>query len=359
MNVYVVDSAKVRHNIAEIKKKAKLAVIFAVVKGNGYGLGVETMAKLCLEEGIDHFAVTEVSEAETLRELGVTEILMLRPTEEKQELESLLDMDAILTVGSLDDAVTISGMAREKEKKARVHLKVDTGMGRYGFLPNQKLQMLDCFEHLDTLDICGMYTHFHSAFGKKKTVRRQQEQFLNMVQAVKEAGFQPGMLHTTNSSALFRCPDTVLDAVRVGSAILGRLSFRTGLKKVGVCSTQIAQVRWLPKGHTCGYGAAFRAKKDTRVAVLPVGWYHGFTVQHGPDVFRFRDSVREVLAGLKGMLKKRSITVKIGKSKCKTVGHVGMLHTVMDVTDKPVAPGDTVLVEINPTRVRGMEIRVE
>lgn len=359
MNVYVVDSAKVRHNIAEIKKKAKTATVFAVVKGDGYGLGVENLARICLEEGLDHFAVTQPEEARALRELGASQILMLRPTEEREELETLLELDAILTVGSLDDAVTISGIAREKEKKARVHLKVDTGMGRYGFMQNQKLQLLDCFEHLDTLDICGMYTHFHSAFCSKKAVRRQQELFLQMVQAVKDAGFEPGMLHTTNSSALFRGPDTVLDAVRVGSALLGRLSFRTNLKKVGVCRTQIAQVRWLPKGHTCGYGAAFTAKRDTRVAVLPVGWYHGFTVQHGPDVFRFRDSVREVLAGLKGMVKKRSVTVKIGKAKCKTVGHVGMLHTVMDVTDKPVAPGDTVLVEINPTRVRGMEIRVE
>lgn len=358
MRAYIVSSASVRHNLAEIKKKAGKATVFAVCKGDGYGLGVERLAKLCAEAGIEHFAVTEPDEAGLLRQMGFREILMLRPTDEREELERLVTMDVICTVGSLDDAVTISSIARELGKKARVHLKVDTGMGRYGFLPSQKPQLLDCFEHLDDLEICGMYTHFHSAFCSKKATRRQFADFMQMVDAVRANGFDPGMLHCANSSALFRCPETVLDAVRVGSAILGRLSFRTNLQKVGWCEVPVAQVKWLPKGHTCGYGAAFRAKKATRIAVLPVGWYHGFTTEYGHDVFRFRDSLRLVLAGLKQMLRKKSITVTVGKTRCKTLGHVGMLHTVLDVTDTPVAPGDVARVEINPLRARGMEIKI-
>lgn len=358
MRAYIVSSEDIRHNLAEIKKKAGSAAIFAVVKGDGYGLGVENLAKLCVEEGIEHFAVTEADEAGILRQMGIKEILMLRPTDEKEELERLLTMDVICTVGSLDDAVTLSGIARDMGKRARVHLKIDTGMGRYGFLTSQKAQLLDCFEHLDDLEICGIYTHFHSAFCSKKATRKQLADFMEMVNTVRSHGFAPGMLHCANSSALFRCPETVLDAVRVGSAILGRVAFRSNLKKVGWCETQVAQVKWLPKGHTCGYGAAFKAKKATRIAILPVGWYHGFTTEYGNDVFRFRDSLRQVLAGLKGMVKKRAITVKVGNVKCKTVGHVGMLHTVLDVTDKPVAPGDIARVEINPLRVRGVEIKI-
>ena len=358
MSAYIVSSADVRHNIAQIRKKAGEATIFAVVKGDGYGLGTEKLAKLCAGEGIDHFAVTEVAEAGILRQMGMKEILMLRPTENREELEKLLTLDVICTVGSLDDAVTISGIAREMEKKARVHLKVDTGMGRYGFLPSQKAQLLDCYEHLDTLDICGMYTHFHSAFCSKKSVRNQLETFHQMVEAVRAAGFDPGMLHCANSSALFRVPETVLDAVRVGSALLGRLGFRNNLKKVGFCETKVDQVKWLPKGHTCGYGAAWTAKKPTRIAVIPVGWFHGFTAEHGRDIFRFRDNLRMVLTGLKGMLKKKHITVTVGNTKCKTVGHVGMLHTVLDVTNTTVSPEDIAIVEINPTCVRGMEIKI-
>ena len=356
MSTYKVETAALRHNLDCIRKKAGSAVIFAVLKGDGYGLGAENMAKICIEQGVEHFAVTEVSEAGKLRQLGVREILMLRPTELREELERLITMDVILTVGSLDDALTASGIARELGKKARVHLKIDTGMGRYGFLPDESERLLGCYEHLDTLDICGIYTHFHSAFCSKKATRAQLSAFLQVVQDIREAGFEPGMVHCANSSALFRLPETVLDAVRVGSAILGRLSFKTELKKVGYCETAVSHVKWLPKGHTCGYGAAFTAKKPTRIAILPIGWYHGFTTQYGNDVFRFKDNLRMVLSGLKGMLKKRSITVTIGKNKCKTLGHVGMLHTVLDVTDKTVSPEDVARIEINPLRVRGMDI---
>lgn len=357
MSAYIVFCQDIRHNLAEIRKKAGNATIFAVVKGDGYGLGVENLAKICIEEGIEHFAVTEPDEAGKLRQLGVKNILMLRPTDDRPTLERLLTLDVICTVGSLDDAVTLSGIARDMGKKAKVHLKIDTGMGRYGFLTGQKAQLLDCFEHLDDLEICGMYTHFHSAFCSKSTTRKQLADFMEMVDAVRSQGFDPGMLHCANSSALFRCPETVLDAVRVGSAILGRVAFRTNLKKVGWCETAVDQVKWLPKGHTCGYGAAFKARKTTRIAILPVGWYHGFTTEYGHDVFRFRDSLRQVVSGLKGMVKKRAITVKVGGVKCKTVGHVGMLHTVLDVTDKTVSPGDVARIEINPLRVRGMEIK--
>lgn len=356
MSAYIVDTADLRHNLAEIRKKAGNAAIFAVLKCDGYGLGLEKLASVCVQEGIDHFAVTEVAEAGKLRQMGIREILMLRPTEEREELERLITMDVICTVSSLDDALSLSGVARDMGKKARAHLKIDVGMGRYGFLSDETERLLGCYEHLDTLDICGVYTHFPVAFCSKKTTRRQLEQFKAVVQSIRDAGFDPGMVHCANSSALFRLPETVMDAVRVGSAILGRLSFRTNLKKVGYCEAKVSHVKWLPKGHTCGYGSAFVAKKPTRIAVLPVGWYHGFTTRFGDDVFRFRDNLRMVISGLKGMLKKRSITVTVGKNACKTLGHVGMLHTVLDVTDKSVSPEDVARIEINPLRVRGMEV---
>lgn len=359
MSAYIVKTADLRHNLAEIRKKAGSAVIFAVIKGDGYGLGADRLAAICYEEGIDHFAVTEVKEAGILRQMGMKEILMLRPTEEREDLERLITMDVICTVSSLDDALSLAGAARDLGKKARAHLKVDVGMGRYGFLPDETERLLSCYEHLDNLELCGVYTHFPTAFCSKSATKKQLQQFLTVVQAIRDAGFEPGMVHCANSSALFRLPETVLDAVRVGSAILGRLTFRTNLKKVGWCETKVSHVKWLPKGHTCGYGAAFRAKKPTRIAVLPVGWFHGFTTRYGDDVFRFKDNLRMVLSGLKGMVKKRSITVTVGKNKCKTLGHVGMLHTVLDVTDKSVSPEDVARIEINPLRVRGMEIRFE
>lgn len=358
MRTYLVDTTALRQNLQKIQKKAGDATVFAVVKGDGYGLGTENLANLCREEQISHFCVTELSEAQILRDSArdAEEILMIRPTDLREELEALLDLDVILTIGSLEDAVALSGIAREKGKKARAHLKIDTGMGRYGFLPSQTENLLACYEYLDCLDICGVYTHFHSAFVSKKATRKQLDLFLSMVQSIRDAGHDPKMVHCANSSALFRCPETVLDAVRVGSAILGRLAFRTSLKKVGICQTQVTQTKWLPKGHSTGYGSAWRARKPTQIAIVPVGWFHGFTTRYGDDVCRFRDSLRKILSGVKSIFFPSVITVTIAGSRCRTLGHVGMLHTVVDITGKDISVGDEATLDINPLRVRGMEI---
>lgn len=361
MRVYLVSAENVYHNLQLIEKKAGDAKIFAVLKGDGYGLGLNTMAQLCRNQGITRFAVTEPSDVRRLRLEGNEgeEILMLRPAATQEEIRQLLEEGAILTVGSQHDAVQISGIAKELDLKAKVHLKIDTGMGRYGFLPEELDQILSCYKYLDSMEICGIYTHFHSAFCSKKKTREQAALFSSVVEELKAAGQDVGMVHCCNSSALFKNPEYAYDAVRVGSALLGRLHFRTGLRKVGVCQCSVDEIKWLPKGHTTGYGGAWKAKKSTRIAVLPVGWYHGFATYYGDDVFRVRDSLRKVLSGLKALVLPKRLTVKVGKETCRVLGHVGMLHTVIDVTDKAVTEGDIATLEINPCRVRGMEIRFE
>ena len=148
-----------------------------------------------------------------------------------------------------------------------------------------------------------------------------------------------------------------MDGVRLGSALLGRVLTRSNLRRVGICEATVDELRWLPAGHTTGYGAAWRAKKPTRVAVIPVGWYHGFTNEHGHDLFRFRDCLRDALGAVKRMIFRKKLYVCIGGKKCPVLGRVGMLHTVCDVTRANVKQGDKVTLEINPLQVRGMEIR--
>jgi len=121
----------------------------------------------------------------------------------------------------------------------------------------------------------------------------------------------------------------------------------------------VDELRWLPKGHTCGYGAGWRARKPTRIAVIPVGWYHGFTAEQGNDLFRFRDCLRQAAGAIRRMIFRKRIYVSIGGKKCPVLGHVGMLHTVCDVTGVNCRLGDIATLEINPTMVRGMEIRFE
>ena len=360
MKAYIVDSAAVRSNLENLKQRAGSVPIWAVLKGDGYGLGLLPMANLCRDAGITRFAVTEVREARALREGGfkTEQILMLRPTADTDELYQLMDLKVILTVSSQDDASILNAIAAQRSMVAEAHIKIDTGMGRYGFLPTELDKILPVYAYMDGIAVSGIYTHFHSAFCNKKQTYLQYAAFQSVVRAIADAGYETGAPHCCNSAAFLRFPELAMQGVRLGSAILGRLSFKGSynLKRVGWCEATIEELRWIPKGHTCGYGAAWKARRPTRIAVLPVGWYHGFGCEMGHDIFRFRDCARQVLAGLRGMLFRKSLYVLLNGERCRVLGHIGMLHTVCDVTDLPCALGDKALIDINPLMLKGMEI---
>ncbi|MFQ8766217.1 MAG: alanine racemase [Oscillospiraceae bacterium] len=295
MKRYLVDSAAIRQNLETLKKRAGKARLFAVVKGNGYGLGLVPLAAICRDAGVDTFCVTEVSDAKQLRDAGFTQdILMIRPTCDVDEVHQLLDLRVILTVSSPDDAAVLNGIATQRKQRIRAHVEIDTGMGRYGFLPSELDKLIHLYSYMDGLELCGIYTHFHSAFCNKKATDLQMVAFRSVIRQLQEKGFDVGVCHCCNSAGLLRFPNYAMDAVRVGSAILGRLSFKGSynLKRVGTLEATVDELRWLPKGHTCGYGAGWKAKKPTRIAVLPVGWYNGFGCQMGNDLTRRRDSLR-------------------------------------------------------------------
>lgn len=355
---YVVEKERIAENIALVQKRADSAVIWGVVKGNGYGLGVEPMAKLLSASGIDHFAVTELREARALREAGFLEepLLMLRGTADPREINELLDLKVILSVGSQEDACVIDQLARERSTVAEVHLKLDTGMGRYGFLPEEMDQVFSVYA-MENLAVIGVYTHFHTATSRKTTMA-QYSLFQKMLEEIHKAGFETGMVHCCNSTATWRYPALRWDAVRVGSILLGRVPFsgRNGLQPVGYVEAEIEEIRELPAGTTVGYGAGYKAKRPIRTAVVSLGWYHGFGVTRGFDLWRPRDCFRGMARELKAMLKRKSLYVEVNGKPCRVLGHVGMVNIVVDVTDIPCKLGDRVTADVNPLLQKGMEI---
>lgn len=361
MKAYIVEREDLVQNIRYLQKKAGGVPIWAVLKGNGYGIGLLPLARLLAEEGVRHFCVTELREVQQLRENGFADaqILMLRSTADPAEIDQLLDLNAILTVGSQEAAVAVNGVAAQRADVAEVHLKIDTGMGRYGFLPNETEKMISVYQYMKSVAVTGVYTHFSCAFCDDKLTKRQYDTFMDTVRALQQAGYETGTVHCCNSSAFLRHPEMCCDGVRLGSALLGRLSFRSSLplKKIGHAEASIEEIRWLPKGHTSGYGAAWRAKGPTKIAVVGIGWYNGFGAERQNDVFRFRDSVHGVLTHLKNMLRRRSLFVTINGQKCRVLGHISMVHTVVDVTDVTCAVGDTAVLPVNPLLVKGLKIQ--
>lgn len=357
MRAYVVEQEAIESNLRQLLKKADTVPIWAVLKGNGYGLGVESMGRLCLQAGISRFAVTELVEAKTLRELDKQcAILLLRPTTDPAELEQILALELIATVGSLEHAAALNALAGQRGMVAEAHVKIDTGMSRYGFSPWETEQITSVYCYHDHLAVSGIYTHFHSAFCSEKKTFAQAEAFQSVLSFLGEQGIETGMPHCCNSHAFLRYPELSMGGVRLGSALLGRVSCRNNLRRAGYCETTVEEVRWLEKGRTCGYGAAWKAKRPTRIAVLPVGWYHGFATEYGNDIFRRRDSLRKLFSALKGLVFKKSLYVTVGGKKCPVLGHVGMLHTVCDVTKVTCQPGDTAKLDISPVLVRNMDV---
>lgn len=362
MNAYVVDRNGLMENIRFLQEKAAGTPIYGVIKGNGYGLGLVPMAEALSQAGIQRFAVTELWEIRALREAGfeTQEILMMRATCIPEELSQLLELGATATVGSIECAEAMEQTAAAAGKSFPCHVKIDTGMGRYGFLPENTEDILAVYR-MEHLMPTGIYTHFHSAFSSESDTRSQFAAFSKALDTLEQAGITVGVRHCCNSSAFLKYPEMYLDAVRLGSALLGRLSFpgEMGLTRLGWCRSQVELIREIPKGHTVGYGAAWRAKRPTKIAVCGVGYYHGFGTEKGNDLFRFRDCLRGGLGYVKAFLKKKAFYGTVNGKRARVLGHIGMVQTILDVTDIPCQVGDEIRLEINPLLVKGMDVTFE
>lgn len=361
MKSLVIDKEDLKHNIKVIKdyakneKKGNNTKIIAVVKSNGYGLGLIEYANFLRDNGIDIFAVSTVEEAVRLRKAGVKEdILMLSSTSIKEEIEELIDNNIILTIGSEESKNVVQAVSEERKKTARVHIAIDTGFGRYGFLYNQKEKTAKILKSINNIKIEGIFTHFSLAFyNKDEWTREQYNRFINMVDFLKENGIETGMRHVCNSSAFIKFPDMHLDAVRIGSALLGRISVKNtiGLKKIGYLKSNVAEIRELPKDWNISYSNIYKTKKDTIVAIAPVGYSDGYNVRVHPDMFRTIDKLRYLFNDIKSFFKKQSLKVKINNKVYNIVGRLGMYHITIDITGTEVKVGDEVILDISPLYV--------
>lgn len=349
MKTLVIEKEAVRQNAAVVKERAGSAVIYAVLTGDGHGAGLVELARLLRAEGIGRFAVSEPQEAQALRKAGFVEeeILMLRSTTDPEELQKLLDLDVVCTIGSYDTGVALNALCEARSTVGEAHLQVDAGMGYGGFLADEPDKVLSMYRYLPNVALSGIYTQMHC--GGEGEMEGQLQVFQTVLDAIHAAGFETGIVHAAGSEALMRCAKARLDAVRVGSAFLGRChrTVGDGLRRTGCCEVTLDEVRWLPKGHTVGLRTLVKMRRPTRVAVLSLGYQNGFGAQ------RPRES--GLFALVRAWWQGRRQTAWLGDQKAPVVGQIGARETLINVTDLKCSAGDTAVVELDPLYARGIK----
>lgn len=374
MKVLEVNKDNLRHNINLIKNKIQKespdVKIYAVVKANGVGLGLVEYSKFLIENEINSFAVACFEEAMKLRQAEINnEVLMMTPVIDKKELKLLVQNDITLTIGSLDEIKILKEVIEElnsennkkvEPKKVKVHVKIDTGFGRYGFLYSDLVAILSAFKLVDeSVEIEGLYTHFTKPIDEKST-NIQYQRFYEVIEFLKKNGYEPKFLHCCASTAFMKYPKMRLNAVRLGSVFQGRtLMKNTGLIKIGKFKTSIVEIKTVPVGYNISYGNTYKTKKETKLATIPVGYMNGFNKEPKRDNFKFSNNIIAILMEIKKLFKDNRLDVQINGKNYKIVGRLGMYHAIIDITDSEnIKVGDTVILNMTPLQTND-EIRRE
>ena len=292
-----VDLKAIAHNVSELRRIASPdALLMAVVKANAYGHGLREVACKALDSGAQALGVARIDEGIQLRKAGLDALILVFSYTPPDMVGDLIDFDLTQTVYSYETAKALSEAAGPTSKKLKVHLKVDTGMGRIGMLPacfcnlqsnsdaiDNALHEAELIAHLKNLEIEGIYTHFACAdSGDESYTEKQFEIFMDFVDNLKHAGLEFPVKHAANSAALIKMKKTHLDMVRTGISIYGLYPSDSvdkslvNLKPAMELKAKIIHLKKVPAGFKVSYGSAYETVKPTTIATVSIGYADGF-----------------------------------------------------------------------------------
>lgn len=338
MRRMIVDRQTVKNNLMAVRNLAGHTEICAVLSYDAYGLGLKEMAGLLRENGVSRFGVTEPSDVRLLRDSGFTdeEILMLRSTSDRHELEELLDLGAVCTIGSHDAAVALNGIAEARSTIAAAHLKLDCGAGGYGLTLAEKDKILSIFRYMSSIAVTGIYTELDSGFHSKKA-ELQVSAFKDAVKQIHDSGYETGFMQACGSLALINGGPNGLDSFYVGSALFRQMPGGRAheFKNAAYAEAPADDVRWIPKGSFIG--GKYKTRRAVKIAVLPIGLYHGC----------FKSEKH-------GILRTKKHYVLIDGEKARVIGDPTLLNTMVDVTGINCTAGTPVRFPVDPVFSKGL-----
>lgn len=282
----VVSLDAIAHNFAEMKKNiAKGTKIVAVIKADGYGHGTEAIARLI--EDYDYiwgFAVATPEEALQLRTFGVKKPILILGIVFEEYFTQMIAKEIRLTVCTYEMAQKLSEEAQRQGRDVHIHIGLDTGMSRIGFADRQEsVEEIKKISQLPNLKIEGMFTHFARADETDRSPAIDQlNRYLNFAKLLEDAGIQIPMKHCSNSAGIIRVPEANLNAVRAGITIYGIYPSneveRDIVKLIPAMElkSHISYIKTVEPGAAFSYGGTFTAKKEMKVATIPVGYADGY-----------------------------------------------------------------------------------
>ena len=278
-----IDLGALEHNYRQLRGLCEPQVkMLAVVKADAYGHGLLPVARNLARAGADYLGVGSLDEGLTLRQAGLTLPILLLLGILPQEAERTVAADLEVALFRRDVAEALAAAARSQMKKAKVHLKVDTGMGRLGLLPGEVPEFLAGLKDYRQLEVLGLISHLAVADLEDKTYTlRQLQDFTNLLAAARGQGWALPLSHISNSAALWELKEAHLGLVRPGLMLYGSPPAPdrpppVELKPVMTLTTQVLQLKRLPPGSSISYGCTHTTSDWCDLAVLPVGYCNGY-----------------------------------------------------------------------------------
>lgn len=331
-----INTTQLKKNINAIKTIAPNNNLALVVKANAYGHDLKLITNYCAQENlVDFFCVAHLSEALSMRTYGITTPILVMQTYDAA-IEDALMYEIDLTISNFDQLEFIAIAAQKLQKKAHIHLKIDTGLSRFGFFPEQLETVITFIKKNPYFIICGLFSHFAQSQDQEQDyTSKQQNCFMQSVTYILNAGISVSYIHQQNSAGIITQANQLYNMMRIGALAYGIWSsdyqkqltnkiVQEAIQPILSLKTRIIEIKKIPAGKPVGYNGIFITQRDTITAKIPIGYADGYSRDLG--------------------IGKQPTYVYIHNQHAPIIGHIAMNVITIDITDIPnTQVGDIVI----------------
>ena len=284
-----VDLKALKNNIKIIHKETAVPLM-AVVKANGYGHGYMPITRTAEEAGVDWFGVARPRMALKMREEGIKSNILVLGYIAPERIEQMICLDVSLTVWTKEHISLVEKAAAKCQRTARVHLLVDSGMGRLGCHPEETLELAQLAKKTDRIDLEGLFSHLAKADEvDPEPTRKQEAVFHKVINVLDDKNLLPGIVHMANSAGTLAHPETRFQLVRPGLIIYGLspskdVQLPAGIEPILSWKSVLASMKELPPDHGVSYGHTYVTTEKELIGVIPVGYADGYRRVPGNSV---------------------------------------------------------------------------